>query len=209
MRGLLRRLGLPNDGAGIEPSMVTIHRKYIPRDGGSAEDLHLTASVPPDLPSARVLVNGRRVACGSVCELHQGDRLLVGHARVFRIVTPADGESVEHHTKLHEASAREAHKKGLPTPLEVALNEIEDDESMEFTRLRPVICRMLEDSEAGLGLRSLKRLQRTLQGEFRFRGAGEAAATDSFTDRKLYSRVKQFDADSNTKSKNFRGRASQ
>ncbi|KAF4752316.1 hypothetical protein FOZ62_004397 [Perkinsus olseni] len=44
---------------------------------------------------------------------------------------------------------------------------------------------------------------------FDSRTSGEAAATEGFTDRKLYTRVKQFDCDYKPNSKNSHGRASQ
>ncbi|KAF4701814.1 hypothetical protein FOZ63_009310, partial [Perkinsus olseni] len=49
---------------------------------------------------------------------------------------------------LQEAEMREAHSKGLPTPVEAALSEVEDDHSAEFNRLRPLIRRVLEESPA-------------------------------------------------------------
>ncbi|KAF4746067.1 hypothetical protein FOZ62_023842, partial [Perkinsus olseni] len=134
-------------GAGMEPHMLTIDKKYAHRDGGAVADLHLTASVPTS-SSGRVLVNGRRIPSGSPFELQQGDRLILGHARVFRIVMPADGETIEHHSQLQEAEMREAHSKGLPTPVEAALSEVKDEHSVEFNRLRPLIRRVLEESPA-------------------------------------------------------------
>ncbi|KAF4667093.1 hypothetical protein FOL47_003744 [Perkinsus chesapeaki] len=70
-------------------------------------------------------------------------------------------------------------------------------------------------NSAGLGAASEVKYMTSRRGQryallaFATRSAGETAATDCFTDRKLYSRVKQFDADYNRESKNSRGRASQ
>ncbi|KAF4673255.1 hypothetical protein FOL47_010792, partial [Perkinsus chesapeaki] len=133
-------------GAGVEPHMLTIEKTYTERGEGQAtEDLHLKAVVPRQ-SSSRVLVNGHRVPVGSGCSLNQGDRIMLGHARVFRLVIPTEGESAEYHAQAEEARIREARKHGLPSPAQTALGEVEDEQSAELVRLKPYLRQRLSDT---------------------------------------------------------------